>query len=98
MQHGVVLKYLPAYSPDFNPIEITFHLLKAWMKRNRTLAPAWGEEGYIERFEEFLILAVEGFQRGVNFKDIFRRCYVRVQEEEREGGVALNPHPHLGWE
>jgi len=88
----VLLKYLPAYSPDFNPIEITFHLLKAWMKKHRTLAPVWGEEHYIQRFEEFLLTAIEGFQRGVDFRDIFRRSYVRVDE------VPLNPHPHLGWE
>jgi len=94
MQHGVLLKYLPAYSPDFNPIEITFHLLKAWMKRHRTIAPIYGEEDYLERFEEFLLLAVQGFQRGVDFKELFRRCYVQVDRQE----VPMNPHPYLGWD
>jgi transposase len=29
-----LVRYLPPYSPDFNPIELTFSVLKAWMKRN----------------------------------------------------------------
>jgi transposase len=31
---GHVIKYLPPYSPDFNPIEMTFAVLKAWIRRN----------------------------------------------------------------
>ena len=31
---GHLVRYLPPYSPDFNPIELTFSVLKAWMKRN----------------------------------------------------------------
>ncbi|KAF2174675.1 hypothetical protein K469DRAFT_613756, partial [Zopfia rhizophila CBS 207.26] len=26
--------FLPPYSPDFNPIELTFGVLKAWIRRN----------------------------------------------------------------
>lgn len=33
-QAGVILAYLPPYSPDFNPIEQTFGTLKAWIKRH----------------------------------------------------------------
>ena len=33
-RHGVVIEYLPPYSPDFNPIELTFHTLKAWIQRH----------------------------------------------------------------
>ena len=35
---GVRLEYLPPYSPDYNPIEEAFAELKAWMKKNYTLA------------------------------------------------------------
>jgi len=28
------LIYLPPYSPDFNPIEQTFHSVKAWLRRH----------------------------------------------------------------
>src|SRR5438876_2982320 len=31
---GHTLCYLPPYSPDYNPIELTFAVLKAWMRRN----------------------------------------------------------------
>jgi len=29
------LRYLPAYSPDFNPIEEGFSSTKAWIRKNR---------------------------------------------------------------
>ena len=35
---GVILEFLPPYSPDFNPIEAIFKDLKAWIKRNYILA------------------------------------------------------------
>lgn len=31
---GHVVRYLPLYSPDYNPIELTFGVLKAYIKRN----------------------------------------------------------------
>lgn len=31
---GHLIRYLPPYSPDYNPIELTFSVLKSWMKRN----------------------------------------------------------------
>ena len=31
---GCLVKYLPPYSPDYNPIELTFSMLKAWMRRH----------------------------------------------------------------
>ena len=31
---GCLIQYLPPYSPDFNPIELIFSVLKAWMRRN----------------------------------------------------------------
>ena len=49
---GVKLAFLPPYSPDFNPIEEAFAELKAWMRKNYTLA-----ENY-ETFEGFLEAAV----------------------------------------
>lgn len=34
-ERGVRLLYLPAYSPDFNPIELAFSAIKAWLRANR---------------------------------------------------------------
>ena len=36
--HGVILAFLPPYSPDFNPIEELFSVIKHWIKRNHELA------------------------------------------------------------
>lgn len=33
-QAGIRLEYLPPYSPDFNPIELSFNVFKQWVKRN----------------------------------------------------------------
>jgi transposase len=45
---GVILKRLPPYSPDLNPIEEAFAEMKAWMKKNNQL-----QSGY-EDFTGFL--------------------------------------------
>jgi transposase len=31
---GYLVRFLPPYSPDFNPIELSFSVLKAWLQRN----------------------------------------------------------------
>lgn len=31
---GCVIRFLPPYSPDYNPIELTFSVLKAWIRRH----------------------------------------------------------------
>jgi len=35
---GAKLIYLPPYSPDLNPIEQTFHSIKAWLRRHEAQA------------------------------------------------------------
>ena len=32
-EHGARLLFLPSYSPDFNPIELAFSTIKAWLQR-----------------------------------------------------------------
>ena len=34
-EHGARLLFLPAYSPDLNPIELAFSSIKAWLRRYR---------------------------------------------------------------
>ena len=50
---GVLLQFLPSYSPDFNPIEQTFNVLKTWIKRHKALADDF------PTFGDFLVYAVE---------------------------------------
>lgn len=44
---GASLRYLPPYSPDFNPIEMLFSKLKAFLRKAacRTLDTLWQEIG-----------------------------------------------------
>jgi transposase len=45
----VRLEFLPPYSPDFNPIEEAFAELKAWLRKNNTLASSFDDfEGFLE--------------------------------------------------
>lgn len=48
-QRGAWLLFLPAYSPDFNPIEKAFSKLKAHLKRiaPRTITELWKAAGRI---------------------------------------------------
>ena len=41
---GVVLPYLPPYSPDLNPTEESFAQLKQWIKKNCVLAEQFGDD------------------------------------------------------
>ncbi len=52
---GVLLARLPPYSPDLNPIETSFSVLKAWIKRHQDMAIIYQEGDY----GEFLKLAIE---------------------------------------
>ena len=68
---GVVLAYLPPYSPDFNPIEEAFAQLKAWIQKNRILASQF------EIFEEFLWLGLQ------SLKDKARDHFARARMGRR---------------
>jgi hypothetical protein len=46
----VRIEFLPPYSPDLNPIELSFSAMKTWMKRNVTDAHlAWEDQHNDER-------------------------------------------------
>ena len=51
MNAGLILAYLPPYSPDLNPIEEAFAELKAWFKKNYKIA-----EDML--FDEFMALGL----------------------------------------
>jgi len=67
---GVLLEYLPPYSPDYNPIEEAFAELKQWLKKNNVLA-----DGY-ESFDGFLHAALE--QLGQKPGNHFRSCHIDI--------------------
>jgi transposase len=50
------IEFLPPYSPDFNPIELCFSGLKAWLKRHRQEAEgAWADKKQPHLARLFLI-------------------------------------------
>jgi transposase len=69
---GVVLAFLPPYSPDFNPIEEAFAELKAWLRTNYTLADNYAS------FDEFLNRAV--LQMANKPGNHFRSCHIAMNE------------------
>ena len=56
--YGCQLEFLPPYSPDYNPIEKSFCLLKQWIKRHCNEATLYDD------FGEFLAYAVDEFSDG----------------------------------
>ena len=48
---NIELAFLPPYSPDFNPIEQSFHVLKGWIRRHGKLA---NSDIYKQDFKGFL--------------------------------------------
>jgi len=67
---GVLLEFLPPYSPDFNPIEQSFAQLKAWMRKHGAMA------SMCETFEGFLSIALEKFSVGGNPGAHFRSAHI----------------------
>ena len=43
---GCRVVFLPAYSPDYNPIETAFSILKLWIKRNNDFMEACDDPIY----------------------------------------------------
>jgi transposase len=69
---GVILAFLPPYSPDYNPIEEAFAELKAWMKKNRALAEPFGTD-----FEGFIRLGLETLSSKAG--NHFRSCHIGTE-------------------
>ena len=43
-QTGAILRYLPPYSPDYNPLEESFAKVKAFLKSNEVVFDNMGSE------------------------------------------------------
>jgi transposase len=66
-ERGILLKLLPLYLLDFNPIKNTFKDLKTWIRRNSKLAADF------EYFGNFLEFAVSRC-KGLNAKQHFQKA------------------------
>jgi transposase len=68
-ERGVELVYLPPYSPHLNPIEMAFHELKEWMRKNRNMGYDLEED-----FEVFIHLAMGAICSSATARRYFRSC------------------------
>lgn len=76
---GHLIRYLPPYSPDYNPIELTFSVLKAWMKRNWIFL-----RHECHTYGEFLELAIRESRCDRFAKKQFKHAADGVYIEEEE--------------
>lgn len=65
-QHGVELRFLPLYSPDYNLIEATFNDIKAWIRRNQRLVKEFKS---FDAFLHFAVSQVCGTHAGQHFRE-----------------------------
>ena len=77
---GHILRYLPPYSPDYNPIELTFSVLKAWIKRYyHYFRPAY------DNFGTFLTAVIEGSRCDCFAQQQFRHAADGIHREREAG-------------
>ena len=73
---GVRLEYLPPYSPDLNPIETSFAVLKAWIRRHQDVAELYSTDNI---YGEFLNLAVEAQEEWSEAGNLFRLAGIEYE-------------------
>lgn len=71
--YGVRVIYLPPYSPDYNPIEEFFSVLKKWYKRYYEVY------GIEEPFIDFLRMGIDACSKEELAKQHFRHAGISVQ-------------------
>ncbi len=70
-----MLERLPLYSPDLNPIETSFSVLKSWIKRYQDIACVFAESGEYDVFLDMAVRAQEGHGDPVH---LFRKSGIEV--------------------
>nr|POE79773.1 hypothetical protein CFP56_07839 [Quercus suber] len=69
-ENGFQLEYLPPYSPDYNPIEMTFNTLKIWLQRHFA---TWSIYGTFDRFLGAAVSLSMEPSKG-DFRPYYRKC------------------------
>lgn len=73
---GVELARLPPYSPDLNPIETSFAILKGWIRKHQDIATIYEEDG---QYGSFLELAIEAQSGQANPGNLFRKSGIAYE-------------------
>ena len=68
---------LPPYSPNLNPIEETFHALKAFIRKHQEMANVFGEN-----YQGFIWWALGEFMAGKTAHNYFRNAFIAVRDSE----------------
>lgn len=93
--HGCEIRYLPPYSPDYNPIELSFSVLKAWFRNHyASIRPEF--EGTFGQLIRYAInrshcdrFAKEHFRHsGGGY--IFEADIIELERELLEGDVQID--------
>jgi transposase len=71
----IILARLPSYSSDFNLIETSFTLLKAWIRRNKELPRSYTAE--YDDFEQFLRDAIKERSKVKDPENLFRSAEIQ---------------------
>ena len=69
----ILLKYLSSYSLNFNSIEISFSILKTWIKKYQDLIMLYFDEG---KYDDFLNLIVYAQENKYNASNLFRKSEI----------------------
>ncbi len=69
---GATLQYLPPYSPDFNPIELLFSKLKAWLRTARARTRAAIDAALTACLPRFLPTECAGYFRHCGYGETTR--------------------------
>lgn len=85
---GFLFQFIPSYSPDYNPIRLTFHVLKSWIRRHHMcMRPPYQMRG------EFMSRGIEASGCCRHARALFRyaagELYVgRRRASTNKGGFA----------
>lgn len=74
---GVLVYFLPTYSYDFDPIELLFHLAKAYVKKHYNRNADAIDGSLINNFENSLYNCCDNSIA----KNLFRKCYIYVDDD-----------------
>ena len=76
-----IIKFLPPYTPEYNPIKLSFSVIKKWMKRNY-----FHERGQYQTYGDYLemVVAESGCDRFAHrhFRHAAKGCYLMRDEWE----------------
>ena len=88
LEAGVTIEFLPPYSPDFNPIELSFAHLKKYIQSNMQTAQEYENNPALGAFGFFLEISLAGVNPAYGGPDpiaLFRHAgYVPKDERDNE--------------